>query len=372
MSAPKKLYVAATSQNDGKTTVSLGLIHAFKNGRGGADAPPPEIGFIKPVGQRYVNVAGENIDEDSVLVQEACGLRVALRDMSPVAIERHFTREFLRDPTRRLPALEEKIRQSYAAAACNKDMVIVEGTGHAGVGSCFGLSNARVAQMLGAKVVIVSKGGIGRPLDEIELNHALFEKFGVPVTGVIANKVLAAKLEQTAEFLRLGLERMGLRLLGAIPYAPRLTWPNMRQVQEELDCDVINGEENLDNPVSATIVGAMSLHNALRHVCRGCLLITPGDREDLLLGVLMASVLSPRVAVSGVVLTGGIRPRSPVVRILRRTNIPVLVCKPHTYAVASEINEMTVKIRVTDEEKVQIAADLVARHVDLRALWEAL
>ena len=123
---------------------------------------------------------------------------------------------------------------------------------------------------------------------------------------------------------------------------------------------------------ASVIVGAMSLHNALRHVRSGCLLITPGDREDLLLALTMASVMSPRTAIAGVVLSGGIKPRAPVMKILRRTPIPILSSKDHTYTVASAVHEMVVKIRPTDEEKVRTASDIVARNVDVRALRGAL
>jgi len=71
--------------------------------------------------------------------------------------------------------------------------VVIEGTGHAGVGSIFDLSNARVANLLDAKVILVTSGGIGKPMDEIELNMALFEKECAEVIGVIINKVIVSK-----------------------------------------------------------------------------------------------------------------------------------------------------------------------------------
>lgn len=365
MGAEKKLYVAATSRNDGKTTFSIGLIVAFQR-------LARDIGFIKPVGQRYVTVDGENVDEDSVLVQRVCGLKARLKDMSPVAISRGFTREFLDHPGDLLPQLERSILRSYAVAAEDKELVVVEGTGHAGVGSTFGLSNARVAQMIGAKVVIVTGGGIGHPLDEVALNLALFREKGVPVLGIIANKVLPEKLAEVSRYLRIGLERLGLKLLGAVPYVPRLTWPSVRQIMEELRLEVLTGEEYLDNPVESTVVGAMSLHNALRHVGKGSLLITPGDREELLLATVMSSILSPKVAIAGIVLTGKLRPRVPTMRILRQTPIPILLSSEHTYNVASAIHVMTVKIRETDEEKIRLAASLVGKHVDFQAIWQDL
>jgi len=365
MSAEKKLYVAATSQNDGKTTFSLGLVVAFQR-------LARSIGFIKPVGQRYVTVDGQNVDEDSVLVQRVCGLKSPLKDMSPVAISRGFTREFLDHPAEKLPELERSILHSYSVAAEHKQLVVVEGTGHAGVGSTFGLSNARVAQLIGAKVIIVTGGGIGRPLDEVALNLALFREKGVPVIGIIANKVLPEKLPEVSRYLRIGLERQGLKLLGAAPYVPRLTWPSVRQIMEELHLEVLTGKENLDTPVESVVVGAMSLHNALRHIGKGTLLITPGDREELILATIMSSMLSPRTAVAGVVLTGKLQPHGPTLRILKQTPIPILLSGDHTYSVASNIHVMTVKIRENDDEKIQLAASLVERYVDFQTIWQEL
>ncbi len=94
------------------------------------------------------------------------------------------------------PGLVDEIQQSFARIAAGNDLIVIEGTGHAGVGSVFDLSNAHVARMLHAKVVIVTLGGIGHPVDEVALNRCLFEREGVEVIGVIANKVLPAKLEQ--------------------------------------------------------------------------------------------------------------------------------------------------------------------------------
>src|SRR5213075_1158062 len=118
-----------------------------------------------------------------------------------------------------------KIQKAFDRVAWEKDFVLCEGSGHAGVGSVFDLSNARVAKILNAKVVIVSQGGIGKPIDEVCLNQALFEKEGVEVIGVILNKVLGEKVEYVTDFARRGLKRKGLELLGVIPHQRILSNP---------------------------------------------------------------------------------------------------------------------------------------------------
>jgi hypothetical protein len=202
---------------------SLGLISALK-------ARNMSVGFIKPVGQRYVEVDGHKVDEDSVLIDKVFNLGLHLKDMSPIAVEREFTQKYIAAPN--VEPLVASIHKSYALVAENRDIVVIEGTGHAGVGSVFDLSNATVAKMLGAKVAIVSSGGIGRPIDEIVLNRALFEKEGVEVLGAIVNKVAFDKLEKIANFVEAGLKRKGIELLGVVPFRQVLTAPTLRQILE--------------------------------------------------------------------------------------------------------------------------------------------
>src|SRR4051795_2370637 len=199
-----RVFIAATRQNDGKTTASLGLIAALQ-------AHFPRVGYIKPVGQRFVEIEEQKIDEDTVLMDSVYQMNCPLVDMSPIAVEPDFTRKYLESSN--YDALVKKIQKAFDRVAWEKDFVLCEGSGHAGVGSVFDLSNAQVAKILGAKVIIVTQGGIGKPIDEVALNQALFEKEGVEIIGVIVNKVLPDKVEYVTDFLRKGLKRRGLELL---------------------------------------------------------------------------------------------------------------------------------------------------------------
>src|SRR5881296_1064665 len=204
-----RIFIAATRQNDGKTTTSLGLIAALQQRY-------PRVGYIKPVGQRFVEIAEQKIDEDIVLMDSVYRLNCPLVDMSPIAVEPDFTRRYLQSSNNE--ALIAKIQNAFDRVAWEKDFVLCEGTGHAGVGSVFDLSNAQVARTLGAKVIIVTQGGIGKPIDEVALNKALFDKEGVEIIGVIINKVIGAKVDYVTDFARKGLKRRGLELLGVLPH----------------------------------------------------------------------------------------------------------------------------------------------------------
>src|SRR5882762_1570328 len=235
-----RVFIAATRQNDGKTTVSLGLIAALQQRY-------PRVGYIKPVGQRFVEIEEQKIDEDTVLMDSIYSLNCPLVDMSPIAVEPDFTRKYLQSSNNE--ALVKKIQKAFDRVAWEKDFVLCEGSGHAGVGSVFDLSNAQVAKILAAKVIIVTRGGIGKPIDEVALNQALFEKEGVEIIGVIINKVLGTKLDYITHFARRGFKRKGLELLGVLPHQPVLSSPTSGLIREELQAELLSAGEQTDGLV---------------------------------------------------------------------------------------------------------------------------
>src|SRR5207302_4847888 len=151
------------------------------------------------------------------------------------ALPIYFTRRYLEAAN--YDTLVRKIHKAFDRVAWEKDFVLCEGSGHAGVGSVFDLSNARVAKILNAKVIIVTQGVIGKPIDEVSLNQALFEKEGVEIIGVIINKVIGSKLDSVTDFARRGFKRKGLELLGVIPHQQILSSPTLDLIREELHAE---------------------------------------------------------------------------------------------------------------------------------------
>src|SRR3984885_2271360 len=295
-----RIFVAATRMDDGKTTTALGLFAALRERF-------PRMGYIKPVGQRFVEIEGAKIDEDTVLINDTYSVRTPLKAMSPIAVEPDFTRRYLSGGISH--QLYDRVRNAFDIAAWEKDFVIIEGTGHAGVGSVFDLSNATVAKLLQSKVIIVSRAGIGRPIDEISLNLALFEKQGVEVIGAIINKVNPEKMAMLKEYATLGLAKLGLPPLGMIPMHTELYKPTVNQACMRVKGEFIAGAQHKRRRVSRIGVGAMSCRNALRLLQPGTLVITPGDREDLIMMMLEEDAKnSGRGHLAGVVLTDGILP----------------------------------------------------------------
>jgi BioD-like phosphotransacetylase family protein len=361
----RRIFVAATRMNDGKTTACLGLFAALQH-------LYPRVGFIKPVGQRYVEVEGHTVDEDSYLLDMIYNVRVPIESMSPITIDPTFTRRFLSNPEETHGLLVDKICRAFDRVAWEKDFALIEGTGHAGVGSVFELSNARVARLLDAKVIVVCPGGIGRPIDEIALNKALFDKEGVQVIGVILNKVEADKIPQITQYASLGLARLGVPLLGVLPVQQMLSAPNLSQVAAEiggrwLNAHAAGGHER----ILRVVVGAMTAKGIIDHLQPGNLIITPGDRDDVILAASSATSSSGARAIAGIILTNDILPHPRLLELLAQTELPVIAAREDAYSITSKINNMTVKTQPQDTDKIPVIKRLITEHVDMDRLLAA-
>jgi len=360
-----RVFIAATQQNDGKTTTALGLFAVLKKRLG-------RIGFIKPVGQRFEQVGNQRIDEDSLLMDRTFGVQTPIEDMSPIAVEPDFTRRYIDNANNDF--LVRRLQNSFDRACWEKEFCLIEGTGHAGVGSVFDLSNARVARLLQSKVILITRGGIGRPIDEVALNQALFEKEGVEIVGVILNKILPDKYEHVRDFARRGLERLGIELLGAIPAEPLLSSPTLNQIRRQVKGEFIHaGQESLLR-VGKVIIGAMSARNVVSHITPQTLVITPGDREDIILTVLPGAVTEnePTPPITGLLLSGDLRPHPRVMEMIARSRVPVITTPFDSYTAASSIHSMTVKTMPGDHEKISRIQTVVEQYVDVDRLLEKL
>ncbi|MCM8798622.1 MAG: AAA family ATPase, partial [Candidatus Omnitrophica bacterium] len=306
-------------------------------------------------------------DEDSVLIEKVFHFNYSIKDMNPIAVERGFTERYILKGKKE--HLEERILSAFERISKDSDLVIIEGTGHAGVGSCFDFSNARVAKILDAPVILISSGGIGRPIDEILLNRALFEKEGVEILGVVINKVLKEKYRKVRRLIKLGLKRHNIQLLGVIPYLKILGAPTIRQIAEELNFKFLNLSAGGDNIVKKIIVGAMEPHEAFNYFAEGSLLITPGDREDIISSAMSFHLIGKREkGIAGILLTGGLIPHKKILEFISLAKIPILLAKEDTYTVASRVHDLSVKIRPEDKLKIKEVNTLIEKYVDLTLL----
>ena len=360
-----RLFIAATQQNDGKTTCALGLFSVLKKRLG-------RIGFIKPVGQRFEEVNGKRIDEDSLLIDRTFSVQTPIEDMSPIAVEPDFTRRYIDNANNEF--LVRRLRNSFDRACWEKEFCIIEGTGHAGVGSVFDLSNARVAKLLGSKVLLVTQGGIGRPIDELALNKALFDKEGVEVVGVIINKVLPAKYDFVKDFCQRGLARLGIELLGAMPQEPILSSPTLNEIAKQVRGRFVNSRSEAHRKVDRIIIGAMTSSHVMEQFTPGTLVIAPGDREDIILAALSTTALmEPHCkGLIGLILCGDLLPHTTVLNLIAQSALPVIASPLDSYSVASAIHTMTIKTLPGDFEKIHRIQSMVEQHVDVDRLMEKI
>jgi BioD-like phosphotransacetylase family protein len=358
VSGTRRIFLAATGQNRGKTTVSLGLAASIlRKGH--------RLGFLKPVGQRYLVIDGTRADEDAVLMKEVFDLPDALNDMSPVTLPRHFTTDYVMG--RVTDDLAAAVVAADAAVARGKDVVLIEGTGHAGVGAVIGLSNAAVAAMLDAPVIIVSEGGVGRPIDEIVLNHALFERHGARVLGAVVNKVNVDANPDLPEVLRQGLGQHGIELIGCIPFSELLANPSLELIATHLDGELLAGEATPGAVIGQVAIGAMRADHAVPFLRDRTLVITPGDRDDMLevtLDAYRAGLERQRPLVTGLVLTGGFRPSAQLIAQLQSAGLFTYLVETDTYRTAQDVNDILVKTHPTDGEKIATIMELVGGSLD--------
>jgi len=364
MTVPQ-LYISATRQNDGKTTASLGLLNAI------ADLHP-KVGYIKPVGQQVKLIGKHEIDKDVTLMNEVYQIGGQLCDMSPVAVPKGFTENYILQGY--VSLLHINNLTSCAKASRKKDFMVIEGTGHAGVGSVIDLSNAVVAKLLKTPVIIVTCGGIGRPIDEVMLNKAVFDLHGVEVIGVIVNKVIPEKYEKIDRMVRMGFARKNLDVFGVVPFIPILSSPTIRQLLEDCKGKLLCGEDNLESNVSKVVVGASNPHTLVDYFKGDVLLITPGNRDDLVLAALtcQAQGCEEDGDIKGIILTCGIQPQDSILRLVEKSGIPTILVEDDTFSTAKRITNLIIKIRPEDTEKIQTVKEIIKSYVDVPAIIERL
>jgi BioD-like phosphotransacetylase family protein len=232
-------------------------------------------------------------------------------------------------------------------------------------GAVIGLSNAAVAAMLGAPAVIVSEGGVGRPIDEIVLNASHFERHGVTVAGAIVNKVDLDAKPGLARTLERGLARHGIKLLGVLPYRPILSNPTLAMVLEGVHGETIHPGPDLDEVIGGIAIGAMEPAHMLQRIGPRSLVIVPGDRIDVIGAILGARSdgSDDGEGALGLVLTGGYRPPESVLDAIRAADLFATLVPEDTYQVASELHDLLVKTHPADAGKI---AEIKA------LLWEYL
>ncbi len=354
----ESLYITSTEASSGKSAITLGIMYLLKR-------RVDRVGYIKPIGQRFRD--DSQIDEDTLLVQKVFDLPFAPKLMCPVSLEeaQHLIGEG------REKELIERVLEAYERIHRDCDIVVIEGTDYQGALSAFEFDlNAELSMNLSALILLVANAADSDAehiLNNIEVSKESIDEKGCDFQGVIVNKLSLVDFDKLSKQVRKGLSKLGITLFGMVPQIPVLSQPRMGEIAAKVGAKVLFGKEYLDNLVSGTKVAAMLIGNMLERIKDGMLLITPGDRDDVLISAMVSRVAVNFPNISGLVLSGGMEPSDPVRRLiggLSGFRIPVLSMPTDTYDTAVMITGVRTSIFSTDREKLDLIQTFMDRHIE--------
>ncbi len=357
----QSVMVVANEAGTGKSVISLGLVDQLE--RHGA-----RTAYFKPVGLTDGSGA---LDPDARFIHQTLHLRTPL-EWVVGAGHSDVTRAVEEG---RYDELVDRILEAHARLAGEVDIVVCEGVDSTAAFPALDSDiNIDLAKNLDAPLLLVTSGkGLGA--DEITSNIVLarnqLDERGAEVSGVFVNRVETRKQEDLADNLRRLLRDKRVTLYGVLPELVELSHPRMRDIVRALDGRTLQGENMLDARVGAVLVAAMGLENALHYFEDGCLVITPGDREEILLAAAATYACDNVPRPAGVVLSGGFEPRRKVLQLvhgLSQGRLPILHVDTPTYETAIAVNHVEPVLFENQEDKALAVRAAMEEYVDLEQL----
>ncbi|MEL4455419.1 phosphate acetyltransferase [Lutimonas vermicola] len=264
------------------------------------------------------------------------------------------------------------IIKKYKALEDRFDFILVEGTDFSGEAVFVELDiNVVIAKNLGIPVILVGSGK-DKSNEELVTNLNLaYDSFldkEVKVLGIVANKVEEQQIKTVAKSLEEAIEEK--IFIGVIPMIRSLNNPTIKEIVDELKATILIGENKLDNQVETSAVGAMQLRNFLIHLKPNCLVITPGDRADIILTSLQASISENYPKIAGILLTGGLLPEKPIMKLIQglKEVVPILAIKNGTFEVANKMGAIRSHIYPSNEQKIYTSLNTFDKYVNINDL----
>lgn len=357
----QSLYVTGAEHGSGKSVLVLAMMETL-TGQGAA------TGFFKPVVRDTVRA-----DPLIELVRQRYALEQTVEEL--YGCRAGEARELIRAD--RYDELLERILGKFRRLQSQFDRMICAGTDYAGGYAAMELDfNCDVANNLGCSILPVVRGR-GRSNQEIVdattgFLKSLQERDG-DVLATVVNRVPPGQLETLRQQLQAG--DTGERVY-AIPEDPLLAKPTLGDIARELDYPLVYGEDGgLSRTVDNYKVAAMHVPDFLDYVEEGSLIITPGDRADIILAAFGTYPSSAYPQIAGLLLTGHLKPAPQVMDLLAGTGRPpfaVLAAPGDTFTVAMKVSRVAAELQPHDEHKIASALGLVEAHVDLQQLARAL
>ncbi len=359
----KKIFIAATGQNCGKTTTSLSLLHCARK-------KYKRVGFIKPFGPKRTVYRGRAVDVDAALIAQVYDLNERLELMSPVVLDAHTTRSYLDGETDSARLLDE-ITRATEELERECDFLIIEGAGHTGVGSVMGLNNARLARHLGAPVLVVAGAGIGQVIDDLHLNLALFREAGADVRMILSNKLRKDKRDTTLHYLQKAFAGSGMQVVGGFNYSPVLANPTLKYLSELLQVELKAEPDQTSRIVHNVLIGAASTQRVVDLLRESSLVILNSSRDEVLVMLSTLYHLEEfRSKLAGMVIVG-IAPVADIVqRVIDDAHIPYLRVPSTVAEVYTKIQADVAKIGVDDQEKIALIHQLAESELDFALIDE--
>jgi phosphate acetyltransferase len=360
----KSLYITATEARSGKSVISLGVMEMLLR-------KIDRVAFFRPI--INVDSADSPKDQDIHLISSYFKLDIPYKQMYG------FTNEEARDlfALGKEEEILEGIIRKYDQLADVNDFVLCEGTDFVSAAAAFEFDiNAQISKNLGSPVLLVASAyekPVDKTLRAIEIALESFEEKGCHTLATIVNRTGPDKGESFLN--QLGRSALAAeQLVYTIPDETSLGKPTIGEIANILGAEVLYGEEQLNRHVYNFTIAAMQLQNFLTRIDHGSLIITPGDRADVIVACL-ATVLSPSMEnIAGILLTGGIKPEKPIRQLIKgfSSMVPILSVQENTFHTARIVDKIHAGISPDDERKITRALALFEKHVNMAELEEKI
>jgi phosphate acetyltransferase len=358
----KAIYIATSGQNCGKSIISLGLMSLLIG-------KTAKVGYFRPIIEDFKEGGLDNHIETII---SHFGLDIAFEDAYAITKSKLIKKK----NKGKLGDVIDLIIEKYKRLEERFDFILVEGTSFTGDGAGIELDmNVLIAKNLGIPAIIIGSG-VGKTLEElIDSLYLVYDSFKVKeveVLAVIANKVQIENLHLVTDGLKKSLP--DTVLVNAIPLISSLNNPTIQEIVNELGATVLFGSEYLNNQTGNYSIGAMQLPNYLIHLKENALIITPGDRADIILGALQANESINYPSVSGIVLTGNIMPEVSILKLIEGLSsvVPIVAVERGTYHIANQIGAIKSKIYANNLQKIETSITTFEKYVDLDTLAQKL
>lgn len=358
----KKIFIAAIDKDSGKTTTSIAFLHL-------AMKKYERVGYIKPFGGQTVLFQRRIVDKDVALMSRVFGLTQDVKLMSPVVLS-HDTTHNVIDGKISPADLQERILRAYTELEKKCDFILIEGSGHPGVGSVMQISNAHIAHLLKAPVLLVTGGGLGNVVDRLSMIQLLFQKEQVDMRAILVNRLIPEKRERSLDYLERALKNEPFSVIGGFDFQPILANPTLRRIAKILDLPLHGNKREMQRIIYNVQVGAASTQRVMELLQEPSLIIVTSSRNELLVTLAhLYRMPQYRALIVGLVISG-VSPISAITQeILDKSNIPYLRAEHTTTAdLYQTINKDVSKIVAEDTEKLDLIRSLAEDRLDFEAI----